>query len=575
MTLPNETTQKTLADDWYYSDGSKIHGPLSSRQLEDQAVCGQVRRDYPVKKGNDGHWHLASQITGLVFAPAPHANVGIAEVNASTPPLPAHHEPATHPIVNPDHAASSADGEKAEVEPPLADPALIITCPECGERIMHTVKVCPGCGCPLEQPAETSSFPPIAEQPSSQGSKPSAQPLVPSWGVWQIVVVFGFLIPLVLGLLVSLLGFRSWSPVPGGLTAIALVWVNRRALRLRDFGWWVEACAGIGGGMFIWLILGTCTELFACWWAVGAGLVVLIWVGWLASDSVTQPGRKLPDPAVLMPYLANTWPVWLAAVAAVLIGLPLADKPAWWYQRSGDACFEKKEWDAAIEQYTEAIRVRPDYHDAYFKRGLCYRNKSELALAASDLAMCMLGDLDEYPIYGQVFSDAKSESYKANDYQLPIAVWTEAVKLRPTSDNWREQLAVAHYHRSVSLYNKQKYDEAISDCTLAIQAKPNADYAYHIRGVAYRDKGDLESAIQDLTQAIQLAPKADLLADRGEAYRRSGKLDEAVADCDRAIQTDPNSAFAYQVRGRAYELKGDKSRAEADYAEAKRLGWKE
>ena len=78
----------------------------------------------------------------------------------------------------------------------------------------------------VQPQTEDSSLPLITEQVS-----PSSQPLVPGWGAWQVVIVLGIVIPLVLGLLVSLLGLgRSWLPVPGVLTAIGVVWVNRRAL---------------------------------------------------------------------------------------------------------------------------------------------------------------------------------------------------------------------------------------------------------------------------------------------------------------------------------------------------------
>ena len=97
MALPNETTPRPVSDEWYYSDGSQVHGPLSSRQLADLAVRGCIRRDYPVKKGNDGNWHLASEVKGLIFAPESQAKPGIKLAKASPLPLPARQEPTTRP----------------------------------------------------------------------------------------------------------------------------------------------------------------------------------------------------------------------------------------------------------------------------------------------------------------------------------------------------------------------------------------------------------------------------------------------------------------------------------------------
>ena len=121
MVLPNETTPRTVPDEWYYSDGNDLHGPLSSRQLADLAVRGCVRRDYPVKKGSDGNWHLASQVKGLIFAPEVHTQVGIEAVNVSPPPLPTRQEPTTHPIDNRDPAVVAADNRAAVIRLPCRD----------------------------------------------------------------------------------------------------------------------------------------------------------------------------------------------------------------------------------------------------------------------------------------------------------------------------------------------------------------------------------------------------------------------------------------------------------------------
>ena len=164
MALTNETTtQRTVSDDWYYSDGSQIHGPLSSRQLADLAGRGRIRRDYQVRKGSDGTWHLASQIKRLNFAPAPQTQAGIAVAAVSPPPLPARQTPTVHPIDNRDLPVSAADNPAAIIDLTSidipADPGFIITCPECGEQIKHAAKACPGCGCPLESSVEAAAWP--------------------------------------------------------------------------------------------------------------------------------------------------------------------------------------------------------------------------------------------------------------------------------------------------------------------------------------------------------------------------------------------------------------------------------
>ena len=47
-----------------------------------------------------------------------------------------------------------------------------------------------------------------------------------------------------------------------------------------------------------------------------------------------------------------------------------------------------------------------------------------------------------------------------------------------------------------------------------------------------------------------------------------GNLDLALVDFNRALAIDPATAGAYADRGRAYELKGDRDQAIADYRKA-------
>jgi tetratricopeptide (TPR) repeat protein len=45
----------------------------------------------------------------------------------------------------------------------------------------------------------------------------------------------------------------------------------------------------------------------------------------------------------------------------------------------------KKEHDKAIADYTEAIRLKPDYARAYYNRGLAYQRKEDGIRAKADL----------------------------------------------------------------------------------------------------------------------------------------------------------------------------------------------
>jgi Flp pilus assembly protein TadD len=57
------------------------------------------------------------------------------------------------------------------------------------------------------------------------------------------------------------------------------------------------------------------------------------------------------------------------------------------------------------------------------------------------------------------------------------------------------------------------------------------------------------------------------------AYGKKGDLDKAIADYTEAIRLRPQYAKAYYNRGTAYREKGMNSEAEADFVQAKKLGF--
>ncbi|MBN1588396.1 MAG: hypothetical protein JW888_02670 [Pirellulales bacterium] len=49
--------------------------------------------------------------------------------------------------------------------------------------------------------------------------------------------------------------------------------------------------------------------------------------------------------------------------------------------------------------------------------------------------------------------------------------------------------------------------------------------------------------------------------------------DRAIADCTQAVTLNPNDGGAYYVRAKSYEKKGETTKAQADFAQAEKLGY--
>ena len=72
-----------------------------------------------------------------------------------------------------------------------------------------------------------------------------------------------------------------------------------------------------------------------------------------------------------------------------------------------------------------------------------------------------------------------------------------------------------YLNNAIDLFNQKFYNEAIKECSKAIELDPNNAEAYEIRGITYYNIENINTAIEDLNKAIYLNP----LSSRAYCYR--------------------------------------------------------
>ena len=173
---------------------------------------------------------------------------------------------------------------------------------------------------------------------------------------------------------------------------------------------------------------------------------------------------------------------------------------AWGYKNRGDAWAGKKEHDRAINDYDEAIRLDPRLSAALISRGKAWSEKKE---------------------YGKAIKD-----------------FDEAVRLDP--------------HHSIALTNRGKfwsdreeYDKAIKDFDDAVHRDPTDTFAFMLRGIVWLDKLEYDKAIKDFDEAIRLNPGVALgFSSRGLAWCAKQEFEKAVKDFDEAIRLAAENSLA-------------------------------
>ena len=228
-----------------------------------------------------------------------------------------------------------------------------------------------------------------------------------------------------------------------------------------------------------------------------------------------------------------------------------------WYEKGNQYRLDKK-YDKAIEAYTSAIALDPNYAYAYSNRGGAYYEQGQYDKAIEDCNKAIALD----PKNANAYNNRGIVYAGKGQYDRAIEDYNKAIAINPN-------LTQAYNNRGITYAGKGQYDRAIEDFNKAIALDPNDAYAYVGRGFAYAEKGQYDRAIEDYNRAITINPNyAEAYYNRGNAYADKGQPDRAIEDYNKAISLNPNDAAAYTVRGLAYDDKGQHDRAIEDYNKA-------
>ncbi|MFL5732961.1 MAG: CHAT domain-containing protein, partial [Chloroflexia bacterium] len=180
------------------------------------------------------------------------------------------------------------------------------------------------------------------------------------------------------------------------------------------------------------------------------------------------------------------------------------------HYNAGVTAWNANDYDKAMAELSEAIRLKPDYAAAYYYRALDYRHKDMYDQAAADFGQVIKLLPDDGHAY---YERGLTYTYQSN-YASALPDFTRATELMPTS-------ADPYYQRGLTYTELTQYDNAIADFDKVLKLDPSYQDAYYRRGVAHAGKADYTNAVQDFTRAIELNPSnADTYYfARAETYR--------------------------------------------------------
>lgn len=229
----------------------------------------------------------------------------------------------------------------------------------------------------------------------------------------------------------------------------------------------------------------------------------------------------------------------------------------------------------AAYYFTKAVEFNPKFAHAYFARGQV-RLLSDLNAARADFLKAVeinprfwtwngsasAGRTASYVRLGDSYDSKGWTLYQAEKYDEAISEFTKAIGIFP---------AISYYqNRGVAYYYKKDYDAAIRDFDVVLKSDPDwsGKDLYYMRAYSYSEKGDCKQAVADYTKSIEHSPTASAHNNRGVCYSNDKNYEAAIREYTRAIQLDPNDGLYYRNRASLYDATGRGGLAEADRREA-------
>jgi Tfp pilus assembly protein PilF len=184
--------------------------------------------------------------------------------------------------------------------------------------------------------------------------------------------------------------------------------------------------------------------------------------------------------------------------------------------------------------------MQPNYALALAGRGAAYIGKADYDRAIADLNQA----LRVSPNYAFAIT-SRGDAYRlARDFNRALDDYNEALRLNPKNKE-------ALNNRGATYVAMKKFDEAIRDLddAIALDAKVANPHAHRAR--AYLGKGDVAHALADAEDAIRLDPRyyGGYLA-RAEAREKGGDYRNAMDDFNQALTLNSDLADARAGRDR-------------------------
>jgi tetratricopeptide (TPR) repeat protein len=226
----------------------------------------------------------------------------------------------------------------------------------------------------------------------------------------------------------------------------------------------------------------------------------------------------------------------------------------WAYNLRGIVRKERGDFDLAILDFNEAIRLDKSDAEVFNNRGSAYRAKGDFEKAIQDFDQAIRLDAK----YATAYDNRGGAKLENGDLDGAIKDYDEAIRLDP-------RFAAAYHNRGFAHETKHDYAAALKDYQEAMRLDPQ--HPAPCDAAAWLLATCPDAKLRDGRRAVELALKSQQLGSKNDvgsldtlaaAYAESGAFDQAAAQAARAVELagkDHPEAAAFAARLQLYREK--------------------
>ncbi|NVN88279.1 MAG: tetratricopeptide repeat protein [Rhodopseudomonas sp.] len=222
-----------------------------------------------------------------------------------------------------------------------------------------------------------------------------------------------------------------------------------------------------------------------------------------------------------------------ATTATISSGKRTGDALVMTYEVRARAFSAIRDYDHAIADFSEEIRLDPKDAEAYGQRGEARALKGQDDEAIADLSAAIAidpADADNFDLRGLIY-------HRKHDLDRAIADYSAAIAIDA-------KFATALSDRGGAYFDKGDYDRAIADFDAVIKLRPTAGEPHTNKAQALLAKKQPTEALAEANEGVRLTPDDYAFSARGDVFRALGRAKEAKADYDKALTINKDNTIA-------------------------------